>query len=139
MLLSGPPLQTGVRHDGSTMLVCEGHVCGRPHHLADIVSPRQEQDAGVVLLPVRQNEREEHHPQDVVERGHAHAAFPSTEYGVDGSHKKDAGPTVQAMVKELPQWGGGVGSASLFAIHAVYRQQKIKSHRILRRLSCPLG
>lgn len=37
---------------------CKGHVSVHPHHLADIVSPRQEQDAGVVLLPVGQDERE---------------------------------------------------------------------------------
>lgn len=41
-------------------------VCVRPHHLADVVPPGQKQDASVIFLPVRQNEREQHHPQDVI-------------------------------------------------------------------------
>lgn len=73
-----------------------------PHHLADVVAPRQKQDARVVFLPVGQNEREEHHPQDVVEYGNADAAFPAPKYGVDGGHEEDAGPAVQAVVEELP-------------------------------------
>lgn len=45
------------------MCVC---LCVRPHHLADVVPPGQKQDASVIFLPVRQNEREQHHPQDVI-------------------------------------------------------------------------
>jgi len=74
----------------------------RPHHLADVVAPGQEQDARVVFLPVREDEGEQHHPQDVVQRGHAHTTLPTPKYGVDGGHEVDAGPTVQAVVKQLP-------------------------------------
>lgn len=94
-----------------------------PHHLADIVSPGQKQDASVILLPVRQNEWEQHHPQDVVQCSDAYATFPTTKYGVDGGHKENAGPTVQAMVKQLPKWCGGVGATSLFTINAIYTEQ----------------
>lgn len=73
-----------------------------PHHLADVVAPGQEQNARVIFLPVRQNEGEQHHPQDVVQRNHAHAALQAPKHGVDGRHEEDAGPAVQAVVKQLP-------------------------------------
>lgn len=78
------------------------NVCMCLYHLADVVSPGQKQDTSVVFLPVRQDEGEQHHPQDVIQRGHAHAALTSPKYGVHGGHEEDAGPAVQAVVKKLP-------------------------------------
>lgn len=93
---------------------------GGPHHLADVVAPGQKQDARVVFLPVGQDEGEKHHPQDVVERDHAHAALPAPEYGVHGGHEEDARPAVQAVVEQLPQRRRGVGAAGLFPVDAVW-------------------
>lgn len=77
-------------------------MCVSPYHLAYVVSPRQKQDPSVVFLPMRQNEWEQHHPQDVIQCGNAYATFPTAKYGVDGGHEEDAGPTVEAVVKQLP-------------------------------------
>ena len=77
-------------------------MCVCLYHLADVVSPGQEQDASVVFLPVRQDEGEQHHPQDVIQRGHTHTALTTPKYGVNRGHKVDAGPAVQAVIKKLP-------------------------------------
>lgn len=73
-----------------------------PYHLADVVAPGQKQDASVVLLPVRQNEWEQHHPEDVVQRGNAYSARPASKYGVYSGNEEDAGPAVQTVVEQLP-------------------------------------
>lgn len=99
-------------------------VWGGVYHLADVVSPGQEQDAGVVFLPMRQDEGEQHHPQYVIEYDHTHATLPTPKYGVHGGHEKHARPTVQTMVKQLPQWRGGVGAASLLTVHTVFTTRK---------------
>lgn len=91
----------------------------QPHHLTDVVAPRQEKHTCVVLFPMRQDEGEQHHPKDVVKRGHAHAAGATPKYRIDCGHEKDASPAVQPVVKQLPEWRGGVGAARLLAVHAV--------------------
>lgn len=78
------------------------NVSSYPYHLTHVIPPGQKQDASVVFLPVRQDEGEQHHPQDVIQRDHAHSTLPTPKYGINRGHEEDAGPAVQAMVKEFP-------------------------------------
>lgn len=71
------------------------------YHLTDVVPPGEEQDASVVFLPVGEDKGEQHHPQDVVQRHHVHAALSAAKYGVHRGHEKDARPAVQTVVKEF--------------------------------------
>lgn len=91
-----------------------------PHQLAEIVSPGQEQNLGVVLLPVRQNEAQHDPGHDEVDPEHPHPVLPAPKYGVQGHRQEQGGPAVQSVVKQLPQGRARARPPRLLPVYTIY-------------------
>lgn len=95
------------------------------YHLANVVAPGQEEHAGVVFLPVRQDEREEDDPEQAVEREHADSALAAPEHGVQRAHKEHTCPAVQAVVEQLAQRSARVCPAGLLPVDTICSHTQI--------------
>ena len=71
------------------------------YQLADVVAPRQEEHAGVVLLPVSEQEREHDSHQDVQIPVRCYRVVTAPEHRVHSDGHQQCRPAVKAVVKQL--------------------------------------
>ena len=90
------------------------------YQLADVISPRQEQRSGVVLLPVRAEEREHDAHEDEQTAVGCHRVIAAAEHAVHADGHQQRRPAVQTVVEQLAQWTARVGPASLLAVRPIF-------------------
>ncbi len=90
------------------------------YNLAEIVRPWEEENARVVLFPVRDNKTEQNEPEDSVHWVDAHAVdFGAAKNWDERNRQKQSCPAVQAVIEEFAQRGRRAGAASLLTVSAV--------------------
>jgi len=96
---------------------------GAGHH-GQVVGPGQEEDAGVVLFPVRGVEAEQGHPHQHVHpesRDGESVGFVDAEDVEKGAGDEDGGPRVASVVKELAQGRAVARTPRLLPVYPVQR------------------
>ena len=89
------------------------------HQLRQVITPGQEEQARVVLLPVRHEETHEHapHAEEHAERRDAELELPK--HGEQRDGDEEGGPRVQPVVKQLPQRTAHAQTAGLLPVYTV--------------------
>lgn len=99
------------------------------YHLANVISPWQEKNPCVILFPVRQDERKQNYPQQEIKNKNTDTRWPSSKNGIHGDNEVNTWPTIQAMVKELPERGTGIGSTGLLSVHTICNRNTLHGKR----------
>lgn len=74
------------------------------YYLADVVSPWQEEDTGVILLKVGYYETSHDTQQNVVCTEHVNAHLTAPKYGVERHRNEERAHAIQSVVEQLPEW-----------------------------------
>lgn len=91
------------------------------HQLADVIAPRQEEDARVILLPMGDHKSEHDAQKDEKATLGWDAESTTAEDRVHAKRHEEGGPAVQAVVEEFSQRAGRSRASRLFPINAIQR------------------